>query len=84
MDKEAIKSGDIIDFHVLRRLFTFVKPYMGKFIVVVILTLVVAVLVALVLVGDVDATYASHWATSQPKNEKPAILTPKPLIINRI
>ena len=44
MDKEAIKSGDIIDFHVLRRLFVFVKPYMGKFIVVVILTLAVAIL----------------------------------------
>ncbi len=44
MDKEAIKSGDIIDLHVLRRLFSFVQPYKGKFIIVVVLTLAVAIL----------------------------------------
>ena len=44
MDKEAIKSGDILDFHVLRRLFSFVQPYRGKFIIVVVLTLAVAIL----------------------------------------
>ncbi len=43
MDKEAIKSGDIIDVDVLKRLMTFVKPYQGRFFIVLFLTLATAI-----------------------------------------
>ena len=43
MDKETI-SGNIIDFKVLKRIFRFVKPYIGKFYFLVILTFVLAIL----------------------------------------
>lgn len=43
MEKETT-SGNIIDFNVLRRLFKFVKPYMGKFYLLVFLTFFMAVL----------------------------------------
>ncbi|MEQ9424401.1 MAG: ABC transporter ATP-binding protein [Cyclobacteriaceae bacterium] len=45
MEKENIQSGNIVDFKVLKRLFSFVKPYRGKFIVLVLLTFLLAVLV---------------------------------------
>ena len=43
MDKETI-SGNIIDFKVLKRIFRFVKPYIGKFYFLVILTFALAIL----------------------------------------
>ena len=38
MEKEKIKSGNIIDWSVLGRIMQFVKPYQGRFYVVVFLT----------------------------------------------
>ncbi len=45
MERENIQSGSIVDFKVLRRLFSFAQPYIGKFYILVILTLVLALLV---------------------------------------
>lgn len=45
MEKEVL-SGNIIDFSVLKRIFRFVKPYIGKFYLVVILTFGTAILAA--------------------------------------
>lgn len=43
MDKETV-SGNIIDFKVLKRIFRFVKPYIGKFYFLVVLTFAIAIL----------------------------------------
>lgn len=43
MEKETV-SGNIIDLKVLRRLFAFAKPYIGKFYMLVILTVLLALL----------------------------------------
>ncbi len=43
MDKEVTNSGDILDLQVLKRLFIFVKPYQGKFIFLVFLTIATAI-----------------------------------------
>jgi len=42
--KDDIKSGNIIDTSVLKRLYKFVKPYQGRFYFLVFLTLALAVL----------------------------------------
>jgi ATP-binding cassette subfamily B protein len=42
--KDNIKSGNIIDTNVLKRLYRFVKPYQGRFYFLVFLTLALAVL----------------------------------------
>ena len=47
MKKENIKSGNIVDFQVLKRLFTFAKPYRKQFSFLVLLTVVLAALVPL-------------------------------------
>jgi ATP-binding cassette subfamily B multidrug efflux pump len=44
VEKEKVSSGNIIDWSVLRRLMKFVVPYKGRFIAVVVLTLVLGVL----------------------------------------
>jgi ATP-binding cassette, subfamily B, multidrug efflux pump len=44
VEKEKVSSGNIIDWSVLKRLMTFVKPYNGRFIIVVILTVLLGVL----------------------------------------
>lgn len=44
MKKDDIKSGNIIDTSVLKRLYKFVKPYQGRFYFLVFLTLALAVL----------------------------------------
>lgn len=44
MKNDNIKSGNIIDTNVLRRLYKFVKPYQGRFYFLVFLTLALAVL----------------------------------------
>ena len=46
MDKE-VKSGNVVDFKVLKRLFTFVKPYIARFWFLVLLTFLLAVLAPL-------------------------------------
>jgi ATP-binding cassette subfamily B protein len=44
MEKEKVSSGNIIDFRVLKRIMTFVKPYKASFYVVIVLTFVLGVL----------------------------------------
>lgn len=44
MDKEQVSSGNIIDWSVLRRLMKFVVPYKGRFVFVIVLTLVLGVM----------------------------------------
>jgi len=47
LEKEKINSGSIVDFKVLRRLFEFVKPYIGKFYLLIFLTVSLGVLAPL-------------------------------------
>ena len=47
MEKEKIKSGNIVDLKVLRRLFRFAKPYQKQFYFLVFLTVLLAALVPL-------------------------------------
>ena len=73
MEKEKVSSGNIIDWSVLRRLMKFVLPYRGRFIVVVILTVVLGILAPMrpfliqytldhdVSVGDYDAMVRMMW-----------------------
>ncbi|WP_194976107.1 ABC transporter ATP-binding protein [Aquiflexum lacus] len=44
LEKENIKSGDIIDTQVLRKLYKFVKPYQKQFFFLVFLTIALAIL----------------------------------------
>ena len=44
MEKEKVSSGNIIDWSVLTRLLRFVMPYKGRFITVIILTILLGVL----------------------------------------
>jgi len=44
MEKEKIKSGNIIDWQVLARIMQFVKPYQGRFYLVVFLTILLGFL----------------------------------------
>lgn len=44
MEKEAVSSGNIIDFKVLRRLLQFLKPYKGRFYFLVALTIFLGLL----------------------------------------
>ncbi|WP_373521532.1 ABC transporter ATP-binding protein [Aquiflexum sp.] len=44
LEKENIKSGDIIDTQVLRKLYKFVKPYQPQFYFLVFLTITLAIL----------------------------------------
>ena len=44
MEKEKVSSGNIIDWSVLSRLMKFVMPYKGRFVSVVVLTIVLGVL----------------------------------------
>ncbi len=43
MEKETV-SGNIVDLKVLRRLFVFARPYIGKFYLLVVLTILLALL----------------------------------------
>jgi len=47
LEKEKIKSGNIVDFKVLQRLFGFARPYRKQFFFLVFLTVVLAALVPL-------------------------------------
>lgn len=44
MEKEQVKSGNIIDWSVLRRLIKFVTPYRGRFYALILLTVLLGVL----------------------------------------
>ncbi len=44
MEKEKVKSGNIVDFKVLKRLFQFARPYIKRFYLLVFLTVFLAVL----------------------------------------
>ena len=44
MEKEKVSSGNIIDWSVLSRLMRFVMPYKGRFISVVVLTIILGIL----------------------------------------
>ncbi|MFP4089993.1 MAG: ABC transporter ATP-binding protein [Cyclobacteriaceae bacterium] len=44
MEKENTNSGEIIDMDVLRRIFSFVQPYKGRFYFLVLLTILIAIL----------------------------------------
>lgn len=44
MEKEKVSSGNIIDWSVLKRLMRFVRPYKGRFVAVIVLTLLLGVL----------------------------------------
>jgi ATP-binding cassette subfamily B protein len=44
VEKEKVSSGNIIDWSVLSRLMKFVRPYKGRFILVILLTVVLGVL----------------------------------------
>jgi ATP-binding cassette subfamily B protein len=44
VEKEKVSSGNIIDWSVLSRLMRFVMPYKGRFITVVVLTIVLGIL----------------------------------------
>lgn len=46
MEKEKVSSGNIIDFNVLKRLISFVRPYKGRFYIIIVLTVVLGVLTA--------------------------------------
>lgn len=44
MEKEKVKSGGIVDFKVLKRLFEYAKPYIKQFYLLVFLTILLAAL----------------------------------------
>lgn len=44
VEKEKVSSGNIIDWSVLNRLMKFVKPYKGRFVLVIVLTVVLGML----------------------------------------
>jgi ATP-binding cassette subfamily B protein len=45
LEKEKVKTGNVVDFKVLRRLFKFANPYMKQFYLLVFLTFFLAVLI---------------------------------------
>jgi len=62
VEKEKVSSGNIIDFSVLRRLLQFVKPYKGKFYLVIVLTILLGIL-APIRVRLIQFTLDEHVAT---------------------
>lgn len=61
MEKEKVSSGNIIDFKVVRRILTFVRPYKGRFYAVVALTIILGFL-APVRVFLIQYTLDNHVA----------------------
>lgn len=61
MEKEKVSSGNIIDFKVVRRILGFVRPYKGRFYLVVVLTIVLGFL-APVRVMMIQYTLDNHVA----------------------
>jgi ATP-binding cassette subfamily B multidrug efflux pump len=46
VEKEKVSSGNIIDFNVLKRLISFVRPYKSRFYIIIVLTVVLGILTA--------------------------------------
>ena len=44
-EKEKVKSGNLVDFQVLKRLFRFARPYKKQFFLLIFLTVLMAVLI---------------------------------------
>ena len=66
MEKEQVKSGNIIDWSVLRRLMKFVTPYRGRFYALILLTVLLGVLTPLrpILIQytiDNDVAFGDYW-----------------------
>ncbi|MFM8741162.1 MAG: ABC transporter ATP-binding protein [Cytophagales bacterium] len=67
MDKEKVSSGNIIDFKVLKRIMRFVRPYKGRFYLVVAFTFLLGILTPLrpLLIQytlDAHVQYGNYWA----------------------
>ena len=67
MEKEKVSSGNIIDFKVVKRIMQFVRPYKGRFYLVIVLTFLVGVLTPLrpLLIQytlDEHVQYGNYWA----------------------
>src|SRR6478609_276751 len=67
MEKEKVSSGNIIDLKVLRRLMGFVKPYKGRFYLVIFLTLFLGLLTPVrpILIQytiDRHVQFGNYWA----------------------
>lgn len=67
MEKEKVSSGNIIDFKVLRRLISFVRPYKGRFYVIIVLTVVLGILTAvrpllILKTLDDDVAKGDYWS----------------------
>jgi ATP-binding cassette, subfamily B, multidrug efflux pump len=66
MEKEKVSSGNIIDFKVLKRVIDFVRPYKGRFYLVIALTLLLGILTPIrpFLIQytlDQDVQYGNYW-----------------------
>jgi len=66
MEKEKVSSGNIIDFKVLKRVIDFVRPYKGRFYLVIVLTLLLGILTPIrpFLIQytlDKDVQYGNYW-----------------------
>ncbi|NOS91806.1 MAG: ABC transporter ATP-binding protein, partial [Cyclobacteriaceae bacterium] len=66
MEKEKVSSGNIIDFKVLKRVIDFVRPYKGRFYLVIVLTLLLGILTPIrpFLIQytlDQDVQYGNYW-----------------------
>lgn len=66
MEKEKVSSGNIIDFKVLKRVMDFVRPYKGRFYLVIALTLLLGILTPIrpFLIQytlDKDVQYGNYW-----------------------
>jgi ATP-binding cassette, subfamily B, multidrug efflux pump len=67
MEKEKVSSGNIIDFKVLKRIMQFVKPYKGRFYLVVAFTFLLGILTPLrpLLIQytlDAHVQHGNYWA----------------------
>jgi ATP-binding cassette subfamily B multidrug efflux pump len=66
MEKEKVSSGNIIDFKVLKRIIDFVRPYKGRFYLVIVLTLLLGILTPIrpFLIQytlDKDVQFGNYW-----------------------
>jgi len=67
VEKEKVSSGNIIDFNILKRLIAFVKPYKGRFYIIIVLTVILGVLTAVrpILIQrtlDNDVARGDYWS----------------------
>ncbi len=67
MEKEKVSSGNIIDFKVVKRIMQFVRPYKGRFYLVIVLTFLLGILTPLrpLLIQytlDEHVQYGNYWA----------------------